>query len=163
MTPIKGIEIYGTYAEAYRAPAITETLISGVHPGFPFEFLPNPDLKPETARNSEIGVNVQYNSVLLPGDAFRAKADYFHNNVDNYIDQFFDVNKSRVSIRRSELSEHRTGRARWCRNRGDLRLGERLYDPIRGPHSRMECRYRHSATYGSSRPHRFDDRVEVLR
>jgi hemoglobin/transferrin/lactoferrin receptor protein len=109
VTPIKGIEIYGTYAEAYRAPAITETLISGVHPGFPFEFLPNPDLKPETARNSEIGVNVQYNSVLLPGDAFRAKADYFHNNVDNYIDQFFDVTNPAFPF--GALSYQNIGRA----------------------------------------------------
>ena len=35
---------------------------------------------------SEAGVNVQYNSVLLPGDAFRAKADYFHTDVDDFID-----------------------------------------------------------------------------
>jgi hemoglobin/transferrin/lactoferrin receptor protein len=87
VTPIKGIEVYGTYAEAYRAPAITETLISGVHPGFPFQFLPNPDLEPEVAHNAEVGINVQYNSIFTHGDAFRAKADYFHNNVDDYIDQ----------------------------------------------------------------------------
>src|SRR5262249_7607102 len=73
VTPIKGIEVYGPYAQAYRAPAITETLISGVHPGFPFEFLPNPNLQPEVAHNAEVGVNVQYNSILTRGDAFRLK------------------------------------------------------------------------------------------
>ena len=91
VTPIKGIEVYGTYAEAYRAPAITETLVSGLHPDFApgvpgFTFVPNPNLRPETAMTSEAGVNVQYNSVLLPGDAFRAKADYFHTDVDDFID-----------------------------------------------------------------------------
>ena len=89
VTPVKGIEVYGTYAEAYRAPAITETLISGVHPGFPFDFVPNPDLEPETARNSEVGVNVKYDSIFMRGDTFRGKAAYFHNNVDNYIDTTF--------------------------------------------------------------------------
>jgi hemoglobin/transferrin/lactoferrin receptor protein len=90
VTPIKGIEVYGSYSQAYRAPAITETLISGVHPGFPFQFLPNPNLEPETAKNAEVGVNVQYNSIFRQGDAFRLKADYFHNNVEDYIDQVFD-------------------------------------------------------------------------
>ncbi len=36
ITPIQGFEIYGLYAEGYRAPSITETLIKGVHP-FPAE------------------------------------------------------------------------------------------------------------------------------
>ena len=109
VTPIKGIEVYGTYAEAYRAPAITETLISGVHPGFPFEFLPNPDLEPEVAHNAEAGVNVQYNSVFMAGDAFRAKAAIFHNDVDNYIDQFFDVTNPAFPF--GALSYQNVGRA----------------------------------------------------
>lgn len=89
VAPVKGIEVYGTYAEAYRAPAITETLISGVHPGFPFDFVPNPDLEAETAKNAEVGVNVKYDSIFTRGDSFRGKAAYFHNNVENYIDTTF--------------------------------------------------------------------------
>jgi hemoglobin/transferrin/lactoferrin receptor protein len=86
VTPITGIEVYGTYAEGYRAPSITETLIAGQHPFPAFTILPNPDLKPEVARNIEGGVNVKYDDVLKPGDTFRAKATAFLNRIDDYID-----------------------------------------------------------------------------
>jgi len=84
--PFKGIEFYGTYAEGYRAPSITETLIQGSHPFPIFNILPNPDLRPEVAHNLEGGVNVQYDGVLKAGDSFRAKASVFHNEIDDYID-----------------------------------------------------------------------------
>lgn len=86
VTPIKGIELYGTYAEGYRAPSITETLIAGTHPFPAFNILPNPNLKPETGHNFEIGTNVKYDNVFKQGDNFRAKLTGFLNNVDNYID-----------------------------------------------------------------------------
>ncbi|MCB8819319.1 TonB-dependent hemoglobin/transferrin/lactoferrin family receptor [Microvirga rosea] len=84
--PIKGIEFYGTYAEGYRAPSITETLIQGSHPFPIFNILPNPNLRPEVAHNLEGGVNIQYDSVLTAGDRFRAKASVFRNEIDDYID-----------------------------------------------------------------------------
>ncbi|QFU14874.1 TonB-dependent hemoglobin/transferrin/lactoferrin family receptor [Microvirga thermotolerans] len=84
--PIEGIEFYGTYAEGYRAPSITETLIRGSHPFPIFNILPNPNLRPEVAHNLEGGVNVQYDGVLRAGDSFRAKASVFRNEVDDYID-----------------------------------------------------------------------------
>ncbi|MBZ6077115.1 TonB-dependent hemoglobin/transferrin/lactoferrin family receptor [Microvirga puerhi] len=84
--PFKGIEFYGTYAEGYRAPTITETLIQGSHPFPIFNILPNPALRPEVAHNLEGGVNIQYDNVLRDGDSFRAKATVFHNVVDDYID-----------------------------------------------------------------------------
>ena len=46
------VTLYATYAEGYRAPAVTETLIQGFHPPpVTGEFIPNPDLKPEVARS----------------------------------------------------------------------------------------------------------------
>lgn len=87
VTPVRGIELYGTYAEGYRAPSISETLVNGIHPYPSFRILPNPNLRPETAHNFEAGVNVAYDDVLLSGDKFRAKAAAFVNNVDDYIDQ----------------------------------------------------------------------------
>ena len=55
-----GLQVYGTYAEGYRSPSLSETLISGLHPaGVSFPFLPNPNLKPEIGKTSEIGVNYQ--------------------------------------------------------------------------------------------------------
>ncbi|MGO4526606.1 TonB-dependent hemoglobin/transferrin/lactoferrin family receptor [Microvirga sp. 2MCAF35] len=84
--PIAGIEFYGTYAEGYRAPSITETLIQGSHPFPIFNILPNPSLRPEVAHNLEGGVNIQYDNVLNADDSFRAKISVFHNEIDDYID-----------------------------------------------------------------------------
>ncbi len=83
---LAGLKFYGTYAEGYRSPSITETLISGLHPsGVTFPFLPNPDLKPETAKTWEFGVNYGVDGVLQDDDALRIKAAYFNNDVDDYI------------------------------------------------------------------------------
>lgn len=87
VTPFAGIEVYGTYAEGYRAPSLTETIITGAHPQpAPFTFLPNPDLDPEIGKNKEIGVNLQYDNVLLRGDKFRGKVSIFRNDIEDYID-----------------------------------------------------------------------------
>lgn len=81
-----GLQFYGTYAEGYRSPSLTETLISGRHPaGVTFPFLPNPNLKPETGKTVEFGVNYKQDDLLEAGDALRVKAAYFNNDVADYI------------------------------------------------------------------------------
>jgi hemoglobin/transferrin/lactoferrin receptor protein len=87
VTPVQGFTVYGLYAEGYRAPAVTEALIAGLHP-FPavFTFLPNPGLRPEVGKTLEAGVNLKYDSLFTKDDRFRAKANVFRNNVSNYID-----------------------------------------------------------------------------
>jgi hemoglobin/transferrin/lactoferrin receptor protein len=82
---LKGLQFYGTYAEGYRAPTTSEALISGIHPFPPFPFLPNPDLKPETAKTWEFGVNYQHDGVFAADDSLRLKAAYFNNDVQDYI------------------------------------------------------------------------------
>ncbi|GJE25782.1 TonB-dependent hemoglobin/transferrin/lactoferrin family receptor [Methylobacterium organophilum] len=86
ISPFEGIEFYGTYAEGYRAPSITETLVQGIHPFPAFNILPNPTLRPEVAHNIEGGINLKYNQIFAPGDTFRAKVNVFQNAIDNYID-----------------------------------------------------------------------------
>jgi hemoglobin/transferrin/lactoferrin receptor protein len=83
---LSGLQFYGTYAEGYRSPSVTETLISGLHPsGVAFPFLPNPDLKPETAKTWEFGVNYRQDGLIQADDALRVKAAYFNNDVADYI------------------------------------------------------------------------------
>ncbi|WP_287139721.1 TonB-dependent hemoglobin/transferrin/lactoferrin family receptor [Mesorhizobium sp.] len=83
---LSGLQFYGTYAEGYRSPSLSEILISGNHPaGVSFPFLPNPDLKPETGKTVEFGVNYKHDDILEAGDAFRFKAAYFNNDVEDYI------------------------------------------------------------------------------
>jgi len=87
ITPITAWTFYGTYAEGYRAPSVTETLVSGTHPPPAiFDFLPNPSLKPEVGKNKEFGVNVKYDSVFKTGDKIRAKFSVFRNDVEDYIE-----------------------------------------------------------------------------
>jgi hemoglobin/transferrin/lactoferrin receptor protein len=88
VTPVEPLTIFATYAEAWRAPALTETLIGGTHPGsVQFDFHPNPNLKPEVAHEVEIGANVRFDDTFVEGDQFRLKAVAYYNVVDDYIGQ----------------------------------------------------------------------------
>jgi hemoglobin/transferrin/lactoferrin receptor protein len=100
VTPVAGFTPYVSYAEGYRAPSITETLISGGHAtgGGPalfacpdgtsglFCFLPNPNLRAEVGKNKEAGLNLKYDGIFSAADSFRGKFNVFRNDVDNYID-----------------------------------------------------------------------------
>ena len=87
VTPFKGVQFYVTYAEGFRAPAVTETLQSGVHPVPPeFDIISNVNLRPETAENIEGGVNLAFDKIFNERDVFRAKAAIFRNDVDDFIE-----------------------------------------------------------------------------
>ena len=100
VTPVAGFTPYVSYAEGYRAPSITETLISGAHAtgGGPtffncpdgtvglFCFLPNPNLRPEVGKNKEVGLNLKYDNIFSASDSFRGKFNLFRNDVSDYID-----------------------------------------------------------------------------
>lgn len=100
--PTSIVTPYLSYSEGYRAPSITETLISGGHVassvgagdtarcadgsrGY-FCFLPNAGLQPEVGKNKEIGVNLKKNDLIVGGDSLRGKFNLYQNDVDNYID-----------------------------------------------------------------------------
>jgi hemoglobin/transferrin/lactoferrin receptor protein len=85
ITPFDGLTVYGTYAEGYRAPSVNEAFVSGYHPGYFFEFLPNPSLRPETGHTLEAGVNVERNGLFAEGDRLTLKANVFRNDVTDYI------------------------------------------------------------------------------
>lgn len=89
-TSLSGLKFYGTYAEGYRAPSVTETMIGGFHPApSPFEFLPNPDLVPETAQNIEAGLTGAFENVLQDDDRLTFRAGAFRNKVKDYIGAAF--------------------------------------------------------------------------
>jgi hemoglobin/transferrin/lactoferrin receptor protein len=84
--PVKWFSVYGLYAEAFRAPALNELYVSGTH--FPGNsFIPNPNLRPETARNREGGVNFRVDDLFTRGDRLRARLTYFNTNYRDFIDQ----------------------------------------------------------------------------
>jgi hemoglobin/transferrin/lactoferrin receptor protein len=100
VTPVAGFTPYVSHAEGYRAPSITETLVTGAHATgggpafFPcpdgstglFCFLSNPNLLPEVGKNKEVGVNLKYDGIFSANDSFRGKFNVFRNDVDDYID-----------------------------------------------------------------------------
>lgn len=85
-TALSGLTFYSTYAEGYRAPAITETLITGTHPApANFAFLPNPNLIPEVAHNIEAGINGGFENVFTSADKLSFRAGAYRNEVTDYI------------------------------------------------------------------------------
>ncbi|CAM3407817.1 TonB-dependent hemoglobin/transferrin/lactoferrin family receptor [Thalassospira profundimaris] len=77
---------YISYAEAFRAPAMTEMYASGYH--FPGNnFVANPDLEAEKAKTWEFGTNFKSDNLFSTGDALRAKVAYFQNDIEDYIEQ----------------------------------------------------------------------------
>ena len=90
-TRLSGLAFYGTYAEGYRAPAITETLINGTHPApATFEFLPNPDLVPEVAHDFEGGINGAFDNVFAAEDKLSFRSGAYRNEVSDYIGGVYD-------------------------------------------------------------------------
>ncbi len=86
--PMTGMELYGSYGNGWRPPALTETLWAGAHPGLSFiRFIPNPFLNPETTHGYEFGAKLAYADVLQANDKVTFKADYFHTDIDDYIAQ----------------------------------------------------------------------------
>lgn len=87
VSPVENITVYATWAEAFRAPSTTETLQSGIHPGgAAFEFLPNPNLKPEVGQSWEIGTNISVSNLFQSRDRVAFKGTYFNMDVEDYID-----------------------------------------------------------------------------
>lgn len=99
----KWASVYALYAEAFRAPSLSELYVSGVH--FPGNlFIPNPNLKPEIGKNKEVGVAFKFNDTLQPGDKTRLRLSAFHTNYRNFIDEVVtattstEVNLPRAAI-----------------------------------------------------------------
>ncbi|MBI1243807.1 MAG: TonB-dependent hemoglobin/transferrin/lactoferrin family receptor [Alphaproteobacteria bacterium] len=87
---------YVSYAEAFRVPSLTELYIGGQH--FPGNnWVANPNLRPETAENKEGGVNLRFSDVVLPGDRLRARAAYFVNDIEDYIQEVVTATTSTVT------------------------------------------------------------------
>ena len=81
------LQLFVNYGESFRPPTITESLISGGHPGASaaVEWAPNPDLRPETARTLEVGANITREGLFRTDDSLRAKAVYFSRDIEDYI------------------------------------------------------------------------------
>ncbi len=91
--PTDWLSLFGSYAHAFSAPTFDELYADGTH--FTIgpiinSFVANPDLKPQTADNFEVGAGLQFEDVLSFGDYFELKGSYYYYDVENYIDLVVD-------------------------------------------------------------------------
>ncbi|MFD1331299.1 TonB-dependent hemoglobin/transferrin/lactoferrin family receptor [Methylopila musalis] len=105
VTPVKGLQIYGSYEQGFRPPNLMETLLGGQHIDSVFLFAPNAHLKPEVAETYEAGVNLSLNDVLRDGDALRGKASIYSTEVDNFITQAIGFYGDRYRVMNVNLSQ----------------------------------------------------------
>jgi hemoglobin/transferrin/lactoferrin receptor protein len=89
--PWEGVQLYTKYAEAIRAPSLFESTT-----GFSFNTDPLVGVRPERARNTEIGINILQEDLMLSGDKLRFKAAFFNNKVKDYLSR---SNFPNVSVR----------------------------------------------------------------
>ncbi|KAA0969332.1 TonB-dependent receptor [Aureimonas fodinaquatilis] len=87
LRPVDWFQPYVTYAQTSRPPTISETFVGGSHPGSSarMSFFPNPFLKPEISKGWEVGANIVFDALIVPEDSFRLKANYFNNQIQDYI------------------------------------------------------------------------------
>ncbi|MCX4026338.1 TonB-dependent hemoglobin/transferrin/lactoferrin family receptor [Endozoicomonas sp. SM1973] len=113
--PFEWLTLHALYDEAFRAPSLQELYVSGTH-FYGNVFVPNPNLKPEEAKNKELSTRFKFNDLLSQGDILSMRLTYFKNDVDNYIEQ--DVERfttTYVNVRDAELkgyefdSQYKTG------------------------------------------------------
>lgn len=105
-SPTPTSQVWINAAQSFRAPSLTELYNDGVHfatPGFGLGpgtvftgtnvFVPTPDLRPEVARQIELGGRLELPDLVTPGDSLRLSANGYFARVDDFIDtvvQFID-------------------------------------------------------------------------
>ncbi len=83
VTPWDGVQFYGLYSQGYRVPHMQDMFRqNGAHNA---GYEPNLLLKPEVATSFEAGVNLSQDGILDAGDQVRAKLNFFHTDVKDYI------------------------------------------------------------------------------
>lgn len=75
--------IFGSYAESYRPPSPDEMYFSMPWPGI--LVIPNPDLKPESAKTWEAGFSLDFDNVFADSDPLLLKAVYFSTDAKDFI------------------------------------------------------------------------------
>jgi iron complex outermembrane receptor protein/hemoglobin/transferrin/lactoferrin receptor protein len=79
-----GLYLLGNYSESFRAPTPHETSSSGPL-NVMYYYTPNPDLKPETAREFEGGFSFERRNLFAAQDRIHLKAMYFDGKIEDMI------------------------------------------------------------------------------
>lgn len=92
VTPVDGLMLFASYAQAFRAPTIAEMYNDSTHFVYRHRnnyrtnyFKPNPNLKPEKNATQEYGFGLQFNDIALAEDSLEFKASYFDTQATDHI------------------------------------------------------------------------------
>ncbi|MBN6066857.1 TonB-dependent receptor [Aggregatibacter actinomycetemcomitans] len=81
---VDNINLLAGYAETFRAPTPDETARSGPLNPY-YYYIPNLSLKPEIAKEFEVGFSVNKEGLLTESDRLRIKATYFNGYIKDMI------------------------------------------------------------------------------
>ncbi|AHG20006.1 ligand-gated channel protein [Chania multitudinisentens RB-25] len=92
ITPADWLMLFGSYAQAFRAPTMGEMYNDSKHFSMNIAgktltnyWIPNPNLKPETNETQEYGFGLRFSDLLMAEDELQFKASYFDTNAKDYI------------------------------------------------------------------------------
>ncbi|MFW5385981.1 MULTISPECIES: TonB-dependent hemoglobin/transferrin/lactoferrin family receptor [unclassified Yersinia (in: enterobacteria)] len=103
VTPTDWLMLFGSYAQAFRAPTMGEMYNDSRH--FPGNYwVPNPNLKPETNETQEYGFGLRFSDLLMAEDDLQFKASYFDTNAKDYINMTVSrTTTTSVNIERAKI------------------------------------------------------------
>ncbi|MFY9997046.1 MAG: TonB-dependent hemoglobin/transferrin/lactoferrin family receptor [Leclercia sp.] len=94
VTPAEWLMLFGSYAQAFRAPTMGEMYNDAKHFSigrfYTNYWVPNPNLRPETNETQEYGFGLRFDDLMLADDALEFKASYFDTNAKDYISTTVD-------------------------------------------------------------------------
>jgi len=94
--PVESVRLFASWAEAFRAPSLNELYLDGTHFSLPHpilgaptfvtnEFIPNPNLRPETSNTFEIGAGYTHTGLFTSDDRLEVKGAWFRTRADDLI------------------------------------------------------------------------------
>ncbi|WP_297322295.1 TonB-dependent hemoglobin/transferrin/lactoferrin family receptor [uncultured Bartonella sp.] len=105
------LTLYAQWAQAFRAPSVTELYLNYTNPGFYYTH-GNPDLKPETSNSYDIGARLGDDNL---GGSLSLFSNYYKNFIDQIdlgatrefmIQRLTHINRARVRISGIEAKSH---------------------------------------------------------
>lgn len=94
VTPADWLMLFGSYAQAFRAPTMGEMYNDAKHFSigrfYTNYWVPNPNLRPETNETQEYGFGLRFDELLMASDALEFKASYFDTKAKDYISTSVD-------------------------------------------------------------------------
>lgn len=103
VTPTDWLMLFGSYAQAFRAPSMGEMYNDSKHFSIPIGggrfitnyWVPNPNLRPESNATQEYGFGLNLDGVLASNDNLKFKASYFDTQAKDKIET--QVNKTAMT------------------------------------------------------------------